>query len=79
LDEIKGRHHRMFCDESFYREQPHFWDDLAQGRFKSGQFLRRGPHGEEVWIEATYNPIFGADGQVIKVIKFASDITSQIT
>ncbi|MFL9592083.1 methyl-accepting chemotaxis protein [Aeromonas schubertii] len=78
LDEIKGKHHRIFCDESFYREQPHFWEDLAQGRFKSGQFLRRGHHGEEVWIEATYNPIFGAGGKVTKVIKFAADITAQI-
>ena len=31
-----------------------------------------------MWLEATYNPIFDEDNNVIKVIKFASDITENI-
>ncbi|HAT1543963.1 TPA: PAS domain S-box protein [Aeromonas hydrophila] len=78
LDEIKGRQHRMFCDELFYREHPDFWQELAQGTFKSGRFQRFDKQGHEIWLEATYNAVRGSHGKVIKVIKFASNITSQI-
>lgn len=78
LKEIKTKHHSMFCYEEFYQENPSFWQDLAQGQFKSGQFLRKDKHGNQLWLEATYNPIFDDNGNVIKVIKFASDITHKI-
>ncbi|PTT52516.1 methyl-accepting chemotaxis protein [Aeromonas sp. HMWF015] len=81
LSQLKGQHHRLFCDESFYREQPHFWDDLAHGQLKSGLFSRRDSHGNEIWLEATYNPIKDESGKVvkvIKVIKFASEVTERI-
>jgi methyl-accepting chemotaxis protein len=79
LDEIKGQHHRIFCEPS-YAESPEykqFWQDLNEGEFADGEFKRFGKGGNEVWIKATYNPIFDADGQVFKVVKFASDITEQ--
>ncbi|MFQ2730224.1 methyl-accepting chemotaxis protein [Aeromonas caviae] len=79
LDEIKGHQHRMFCDELFYREHPDFWQELAQGTFKSGRFQRFDKKGHEVWLEATYNAVRGSHGKVIKVIKFASNITPQIS
>lgn len=78
ISQIAGKHHRIFCDESFYSENPSFWQDLESGQFKSGRFLRRNSHGEAVWLEATYNPIFDTSGIVVKVIKFASDITKQV-
>jgi len=78
LSQIKGQHHKIFCDESFYREQPHFWEDLARGQVKSGLFLRRTSHGNDIWLEASYNPIKDEEGKVIKVIKFASDVTERI-
>lgn len=78
LSQLKGQHHRLFCDESFYREQPHFWDDLAHGQLKSGLFSRRDSHGNEIWLEATYNPIKDESGKVVKVIKFASEVTERI-
>ncbi|MFL9705622.1 methyl-accepting chemotaxis protein [Aeromonas veronii] len=78
LSQLKGQHHRLFCDESFYREQPHFWDDLAHGQLKSGLFSRRDSHGNEIWLEATYNPIKDESGKVVKVIKFASQVTERI-
>ncbi|WP_324018836.1 PAS domain-containing protein [Aeromonas caviae] len=79
LDEIKGHQHRMFCDELFYREHPDFWQELVQGTFKSGRFQRFDKKGHEVWLEATYNAVRGSHGKVIKVIKFASNITPQIS
>ncbi len=78
LGEITGRHHRMFCTDKFYDENPNFWGRLGAGNFESGLFERRNANGEQIWLEATYNPIRGADGKVVKVIKFASDVTHQI-
>lgn len=78
LDEIEGKHHKMFCSEEFYRKYPDFWRELAQGQFKTGRFKRRHANGEIIWLEASYNPIYDEQGNVIKVIKFASDITERI-
>ncbi|QWZ94988.1 PAS domain-containing methyl-accepting chemotaxis protein [Aeromonas sp. FDAARGOS 1411] len=78
LAQVQGKHHRIFCDDQFYRDQPHFWDELGRGQFKSGLFCRQNSHGSKVWLEATYNPILDEHRQVVKVIKFASDITERI-
>ncbi|WP_298941181.1 PAS domain-containing methyl-accepting chemotaxis protein [uncultured Psychromonas sp.] len=78
LKNIQGKHHRIFCEESFYKENPTFWEDLQQNNFKSGQFLRKDAHGNDLWLEATYNPIIDSNNNVIKVIKFASNITHNI-
>ncbi len=77
-DQLRGKHHRLFCTDGFYQEHPHFWAELAKGAFKSGQFERINSQGQTVWLEATYNPIFDEAGKVIKVVKFASDITARI-
>ncbi len=78
LDDIAGRHHRLFCDDDFYKQNPDFWQQLSRGKFSSGQFQRRTARGRSVWLEASYNPILDAKGMVVKVIKFASDITARI-
>ena len=80
LDQIKGKHHRIFCDPDYTRspEYSYFWDDLRNGKFSSGEFKRFTRQNEEVWIQATYNPIFDAEGNPMKVIKYASDITEQV-
>ncbi|MGN5291058.1 methyl-accepting chemotaxis protein [Aeromonas sp. 11P] len=78
LAQVQGKHHRIFCDDQFYRDQPHFWDELGRGQFKSGLFCRQNSHGSKVWLEATYNPILDEYRKVVKVIKFASDITERI-
>ncbi|WP_439136164.1 methyl-accepting chemotaxis protein [Pseudomaricurvus sp.] len=78
LAEIKGQEHRMFCDDVFYQNNPDFWAKLKSGKYRCGQFCRRKKDGSEIWLEASYNPIINVHGQVIKVIKFASDITAQV-
>lgn len=78
LSDVVGKHHRIFCNDSFYRSNPHFWVQLADGHFQSGQFERRDSSGNTIWLEATYNPIFDETGKVYKVIKFASDITERV-
>ncbi|MEJ2754585.1 MAG: methyl-accepting chemotaxis protein [Gammaproteobacteria bacterium] len=77
-NELIGQHHRLFCREQFYHENPNFWHDLKRGEFKAGKFERVNHQGEVVWLEATYNPVFNDQNQVVKVIKFASDITARI-
>ena len=78
LKNIKGKHHKIFCHDDFYQKNPSFWQDLQQGQFKSGQFLRKDSHGKDLWLEATYNPIFDENKHVVKVIKFATDITANV-
>ena len=77
LDEIEGKHHRLFVDDEYAesREYRQFWADLANGEYKSGEFQRFGKGGEEIWIQASYNPIFDTNGEPYKVVKYASDIT----
>jgi methyl-accepting chemotaxis protein len=79
LDEIKGQHHSMFA-ESAYRasvEYRMFWEKLGRGEFDAGQYKRVAKGGREIWIQASYNPIFDMNGKPFKVVKYASDITAQ--
>lgn len=78
LGDLVGQHHRMLCFEQFYRDQPNFWEKIQRGQFQSGQFQRRNARGDSVWLEASYNPVFDTDGRVLKVIKFASDVTENV-
>jgi methyl-accepting chemotaxis protein len=80
LDEIVGRHHRIFCGQN-YTESPdyaEFWAKLARGEYISGEFKRLSRDGVEVWLQASYNPIFDEEGRLRKVVKFASDITDEV-
>ena len=78
LEEVTGQHHRMFCDPSFVRTQEYqtFWDKLASGEFHAGEFRRISKSGKDVWIQASYNPIFNAEGEPVRVVKFATDVTA---
>ena len=79
IDEIKGQHHSLFV-ESGYKNSPEyksFWHALSKGEFKAGEFKRLGKGGKVVWIQASYNPIVGLNGEVLKVVKYATDITPQ--
>ncbi|MGA0543787.1 methyl-accepting chemotaxis protein [Brevundimonas sp. VNH65] len=77
IDDIRGTHHRQFMDpaEAASPEYAAFWRDLNAGQFKSGKFRRRANGGREIWLQASYNPVFGPDGRPQKVIKLAVDIT----
>ena len=79
LSEIAGQHHSLFCDPEYVKSEAYsrFWNDLAQGHFASNSFKRFGKSGKTIWLQATYNPIRDTSGKVVKVIKFASDITAQ--
>lgn len=80
LNEIQGRHHSMFVEPEYRNssEYHNFWRMLGQGEFQAGQYKRLGKNNKEVWIEATYNPIYDQSGRLVKVVKYASDINHQI-
>ncbi len=77
LEEVRGKHHRIFCLPGHAQTQAYadFWTKLGRGDFDSGEYKRLAKGGREIWLQATYNPIFDVEGQPLKVIKFASDIT----
>ncbi|WP_377810964.1 PAS domain-containing methyl-accepting chemotaxis protein [Azospirillum sp. A29] len=77
LEEVKGRPHSMFVhpDHAKSAEYRHFWDELRAGRFQSAVFRRVTKSGREIWLRSTYNPILGAGGRPVGVVKFATDIT----
>ena len=78
LDDIVGRHHRMFVDPAEVDSPAYadFWRRLNAGEFVSDKFVRYGQDGRRVVIEASYNPVFDATGRVYKVVKFAIDVTA---
>lgn len=80
LDSILGQHHRLFCLPEAARspEYAAFWSRLNRGEYISSQFQRRTRGGAAVWLQATYNPLYDADGQLYGVVKFATDITAQV-
>ena len=79
LEEIKGQHHRLFVETKEQNSSAYksFWNDLKNGKFSSGEFKRIGKNDEEIWIQASYNPIFDMNGKVFKVVKFATNITAE--
>lgn len=79
LEEIQGKHHSMFAEKSYVEsaEYTQFWEKLRGGTFDAGKYRRLGKGGKEVWIQASYNPLFDLNGDVVKVIKFATDLTEE--
>ncbi|GAA0254041.1 PAS domain S-box protein [Pseudomonas rhodesiae] len=80
LSQIQGQHHRIFCAPNTAGTQAYsdFWRRLNQGELFSGQFERVDKHGNTVWLEASYNPVYDAGGRLCKIVKFASDVTARV-
>ncbi|MEQ8334467.1 PAS domain-containing methyl-accepting chemotaxis protein [Nisaea sp.] len=79
LEEIAGQHHSMFVDPTEKSSPAYqaFWEKLRRGEFQAAQYKRIGNGGREVWIEASYNPIFDPNGRPVKIVKFATDISGR--
>jgi PAS domain S-box-containing protein len=80
LEEVVNKHHSIFIDKKTKNSKQYkiFWEDLANGKFKYGDFERYKKCGEKIIIHGTYNPIFDSDGNVIKILKVATDITESV-
>jgi len=77
--ELNGLHHRVFVSPDYAQspEYQKFWQDLGKGIHKQDTFKRFTKSGEVVWLDASYNPIYNAKGDIVKVVKFANDVTLQ--
>lgn len=77
--EIVGKHHRIFVDKEYANslEYKELWAKLNRGEFQAGEFKRYTSNGEEVWIQASYNPVVTSNGKVTRVVKYATDITEE--
>lgn len=80
LKEIVGQHHRIFCEPQYAQSADYrqFWERLQHGEFQAAEYRRLGKGGKEVYIQASYNPVFDDTGAVIKVVKFATDTTEAV-
>jgi methyl-accepting chemotaxis protein len=78
LDEVKGKHHRIFCEGSYVNSPDYerFWATLNRGEAQNGDIKRVTREGREIWLRAIYSPVHDQNGRVTKVVKFASDITA---
>lgn len=79
-NEVVGKHHSMFCDIGYAesRDYEAFWNKLGRGESVTGEFRRKSKDGRVIWLQATYNPIYDRNGNPVKCMKFASDITSDV-
>jgi methyl-accepting chemotaxis protein len=77
-EEVIGQHHRMLCGADQTRTPAYkaFWQRLGRGDYESGEYRRLAKGGKDVWIQATYNPIFDLNGNPCKVVKYAYDVTA---
>ncbi|MBH3414086.1 PAS domain-containing methyl-accepting chemotaxis protein [Pseudomonas putida] len=80
VDELRGKHHRLFCDPTYAKsaEYQQLWRELGQGKAISGTFERVDKAGREVWLEASYMPVLDEQQQVTSVIKVAADISQRV-
>jgi methyl-accepting chemotaxis protein len=80
LQELVGKHHSVFVDREFVASNDYkeFWTALREGRYQSSEFKRITKSGKEVIISASYNPILDIHGKVVKVVKFATDVTARV-
>ncbi|GFE51178.1 methyl-accepting chemotaxis protein [Roseobacter cerasinus] len=80
LDEIVGKHHSMFMPDGEV-DTPEYaahWRILQEGKFHTGEYRRRAKDGSDVWIAASYTPVIGPNGETVKVVKYATDITPRV-
>lgn len=80
LQQIVGKHHSLFCTpgEAGSQQYKHFWQTLNRGEFVSNRFKRLDSQGRDVWLEASYNPVHDTEGNLFKVVKFASVVSDQV-
>lgn len=79
-EELIGKHHSLFCTESYRKGQEYkaLWAGLARGEYRDGLFQRVRKDGQPIWLEATYNPIIDEAGDISRVVKFATDVSDKV-
>jgi methyl-accepting chemotaxis protein len=79
-NQVIGKHHSIFVSYEYSKsdEYTKFWESLRKGNFFEGVFERRKVDGQVIHLQASYNPVNDSKGNVIEIIKIATDITDSI-
>jgi methyl-accepting chemotaxis protein len=79
LDEIVGRHHSIFVEPGYETSAEYlaFWANLRRGEFDRNEYKRIGKGGRKVWLLASYNPVYDSAGKLLRIVKFATDVTRE--
>ncbi|KAI93808.1 diguanylate cyclase [Rhodomicrobium udaipurense JA643] len=79
LNEIVGQHHSMLVDPEIRGSEAYrsFVQKFERAEFFRGEGKRIAKGGREVWIAASYNPVFDHNGKPVKIVAHVTDITEQ--
>lgn len=79
LEEIRGKHYRIFVDPTYAASLAYaeFWRALARGEHQAGEIRRLAKGQREIWLRATYSVVHDEQGRPSRVIKYAQDITAE--
>ena len=77
--QAQGRLHSSFCPPAAAHSPKYiaFWAHVCAGQSSSGIVERLAHDGSSRWLEATYTPLLGPDGQPQQILKVATDITAR--
>jgi len=80
MEELRGLHHRIFVDPTDHDEQAYqdFWRRLQRGEAFLGRCKRLTAAGKEVWLQANYSPVRDRSGHVVRIVKYAADVSSEV-
>ncbi len=78
--DIYGQHHSMFCTPDYVQTQAYrdFWISLGKGEAWQGRVHRVGRFNRDVHLQASYSAIRDTGGLVVRVIKFAMDVSDHV-
>jgi len=77
VDEIKGRHHRIFVSDEYANSKDYqsFWENLRAGKIQNGIFERFTKNDKKINIKGSYSVLRNQNDEINKIVKFAFDIT----
>ncbi|MEX8191630.1 sensor domain-containing protein [Comamonas guangdongensis] len=78
-EQAQGRSHRSFCTPALLDSNRYeaIWSRLCAGHAYSDVVERLRSDGSSCWLDTTYSPVLDAQGQVIQILKVATDITER--
>jgi methyl-accepting chemotaxis protein len=76
-DDLAGLHHEQTTHPGcqIHEDYRQFWYKMGRGENESGYFRRLTRDGREIWVFASFNPIFDLDGKPWKVVEYTTDAT----
>lgn len=79
-EEMYGMLHKELCFTKFVNspEYEEFWSNILCGKSYQDKIERKDAKGNQMWLEATYMPIFDEKGEkILAVTKVATNITNR--